>query len=72
MWGIAPGPNPNAETKLKLRVSDKGRITLPHVGDVDVDGKTEAEVESAVAALFRERVLVANLFISVLRLEAAT
>jgi polysaccharide export outer membrane protein len=55
-------------TKLVVRVSEDGRITLPLVGEVDVNNLTQHEVEKKLIAVLGEKYII-NPQVSVFILE---
>jgi polysaccharide biosynthesis/export protein len=57
MWAATADTGEKVEL-YRTRVSSRGRINLPLVGDMAVSGKTLSEIESAVAAVYHPKYLV--------------
>jgi polysaccharide export outer membrane protein len=45
------------ELNRKYRVSEEGKISLPYLGEVDIQGLTRAELEKKLAGLLKEKYL---------------
>jgi protein involved in polysaccharide export with SLBB domain len=61
---------PSIESQKTSRVSESGNVSLPLIGQVKAAGKTEAELEKAIADEYRARNLIQNAQVSVTVLEA--
>jgi protein involved in polysaccharide export with SLBB domain len=60
----------NNETQLTAVVSEKGTIKMPRVGEVEVKGMTDSQIEDAIAKLYRDQHLLAHPKLSVLRTKS--
>ena len=63
---VAPG----VETQKVMRVSESGFISLPLVGQVKAAGLTEAQLEEAIVAAYRDANLIQRAQVSVVTVEA--
>lgn len=61
---------PGIETVKAMRVSESGYISLPLVGQVKASGYTEAQLEDAVSAAYRDKNLIRDATVSVVTIEA--
>jgi protein involved in polysaccharide export with SLBB domain len=61
---------PSIESSKTARVSESGNVSLPLIGQVKAAGKTEAELEKAIADEYRARNLIQNAQVSVTVIEA--
>jgi protein involved in polysaccharide export with SLBB domain len=61
---------PNIESMKTARVSESGNVSLPLIGQIKASGRTEAELEKAIADEYRARNLIQNAQVSVTVLEA--
>jgi protein involved in polysaccharide export with SLBB domain len=60
----------DVETQVVRRVSESGKISLPMIGQIDAEGKTEAQLEQAIIQSYRDRQLIQNAQVSVVVVEA--
>jgi len=58
------------ETVKTARVSESGNLSLPLIGSIHADGMTEAELEKAVAAAYRDANIITSAQVSVTVSEA--
>lgn len=58
------------ETQKVSRVSESGNISLPYLGAVHAEGKTEIELEKMIVDAYREANLIQNAQVSVTVVEA--
>ncbi|MGH7178169.1 MAG: polysaccharide biosynthesis/export family protein [Tepidisphaeraceae bacterium] len=61
---------PGVETVKQMRVTDNGKISLPLVGQLQAEGLTEAQLETAVQQAYGDAQLIKNAQVSVTVLEA--
>jgi protein involved in polysaccharide export with SLBB domain len=61
---------PSMESVKTARVSESGNVSLPLIGQIKASGRTEAELEKAIADEYRARNLIQNAQVSVTVLEA--
>jgi len=60
---------PGLETIKQTRVSESGKISLPLIGQIEVDGQTEAQIETLVASAYRDKNIIQNAQVSVVVAE---
>lgn len=54
------------QINMSIRVLEDGRASLPFAGTIEVAGKTTAEVESELVAIYKERLSLKNPIVSVM------
>lgn len=67
---ISEVAGPGVESVKTSRVSESGMVSLPLIGTVKASGLTEAELEKAVAQVYRDKNLIQNAQVSVTVIEA--
>jgi protein involved in polysaccharide export with SLBB domain len=60
---------PGVETVRTVKVDEQGQIGMPLVGGVNVGELTEAAAAKAIAKVYRDRHLMANAMVSVLKVN---
>jgi protein involved in polysaccharide export with SLBB domain len=60
---------PGVESVKTSRVSESGNISLPLIGTVKATGLTDAELERAIAQVYRDKAIIQNAQVSVTVLE---
>src|SRR5262249_6173656 len=57
--------SPGVETQKQARVSETGKISLPLIGQLQAEGLTEAQLEQAITAAYRDQQIIQNAQVSV-------
>jgi hypothetical protein len=58
-------------TVRTMNVDDQGQIAMPLVGGINVGGLTEADAAKAIAKVYRDRRLISNAIVSVLKVNGS-
>jgi polysaccharide export outer membrane protein len=62
--------SPDVETTIVRRVSESGKLSLPWIGQIDAEGKTEGQLEQAISQAYRDQQFIQRAQVSVVVVEA--